>query len=261
MHRKSSLASTLALVVAALASLAAQAESIRGPATVVPAAPQAFDTVSLRIPVDSCSFDRYGVVVSKAASAIRVRLDENIACSPPGMTIPHDIRLGAYPPGSYDVELVAVDNTLNGPVQRVVQLLQFTVAARTQVRFPRYNPLADYTGMWWTPQESGWGLSLHQSGVDTLFGTLFVYDAQNRAQWFTMQPGMWTTATRWEGPLYRTTGPHFATQPFNPAQVQVQAVGTAVLEFETQAGGGTTARLTYTVDGVATVKTISRMAL
>lgn len=261
MHRKSLLASTLALVVAALASLAAQAESVRGAATIVPAAPQAFDTVSLRVPVDSCSFDRYGVVVSRVGSAIRVLLNENVACSPPGLTIPFDIRLGAYPQGTYDVEAVTFDNTLNGPVQRVLQTLQFTVAARVPVRLPRYNPLADYTGMWWTPQESGWGLSIHQSGADTLFGTLFVYDAQNRAQWFTMQPGMWTTATRWEGPLYRTTGPHFAAQPFNPAQVQVQAVGTAVLEFETQAGGGTTARLTYTVDGVATVKTISRMGL
>lgn len=261
MHRQSLLATTLGLAVAALASLAAQAESVRGPATVVPAAPLAFDTVSVRIPVDSCAFMPERVVVSKVGNAIQVLLDENSACSPPGPTIAQDIRIGAYPPGTYDVEAVVINNTLNGPVQTVFQRLQFTVGARVPVRFPRYNPLADYTGMWWTSTESGWGLSIHQSGVDTLFGTLFVYDAQNRAQWFTMQPGSWTTTTRWEGPLYRTTGPHFAAQPFNPAQVQVQAVGTAILQFETQPGGGLTARLTYTVDGVVTVKTISRMAL
>lgn len=261
MHRQSLLATTFVLAVGALASLAAQAESVRGPATIVPAAPQAFDTVSLRIPVDSCAFDPFEVVVSRGGSAIRVLLNENSACSPPGPTISQDIRLGDYPPGTYEVEAVALNNTLGGPVQTVFQRLQFTVTARVPVRAPRYNPLADYSGMWWTPQESGWGLSLHQSGVDTLFGALFVYDAQNRAQWFTLQPGSWTTAMRWEGPLYRTTGPHFATQPFNPAQVQVQQVGTAILQFETQAGGSTTARLTYTVDGVVTVKTISRMPL
>jgi len=261
MHLAKSLANLLAVVGAVLAPSAAEAQSFKGPATIVPAAPQAFDTVSLRIPVDSCAFDRYGVVVAKAGSAIQVQLEENIACSPPGPTVAHDLRLGAYPPGTYDVEAVGNYNTVNGRTQQVLQRLQFTVLPRAQVRFPRYNPLADYTGMWWTPQESGWGLSIHQASVDTLFGTLFVYDAQGRAQWFTMQPGSWTSVTRWEGPLYRTTGPHFATQPFNPAQVQVQAVGTAVLEFETVPGGGTTARFTYTVDGVTVVKTISRTAL
>lgn len=261
MHLAKSLATTLAVAGAVLAPAAAEAESVRGPATIVPAAPQAFDTVSLRIPVDSCAFFAERLVVTKVGNAIQVQIDENIACSPPGPVKDVDVRLGAYPPGTYEVEAIGLYNTPNGRVQQVLQRLQFTVPPRVQVRFPRYNPLAGYVGMWWNPQESGWGLSIDQGSVDTLFGTLFVYDAQGRAQWFTMQPGSWTGVTRWEGPLYRTTGPHFATQPFNPAQVLVQAVGTAVLEFETVPGGGTTARFTYTVDGVTTVKTITRMGL
>ena len=40
----------------------------------------------------------------------------------------------------------------------------------------------------------------------------------------------------------------------------MQAAGSAVLEFTTAPSMTTTARFTYTVDGVTTVKTITRMA-
>jgi hypothetical protein len=254
---------SLILLAAVLAQPVAQAESIKGPAVVVPASPLPFEVVNLRLAVDSCAFTPSRVLVKTVANVIQVHVDENVACSPPGALIEVDVRLGAYPEGTYNVELVGLFNTLSGRVQSVLDRTQFAVNPRTEILTgaPRPFPLADYTGLWWNEQESGWGLSISQSARHTLFGALFIYDAQNRAQWFTIQPGAWTSSTRWEGPLYRTTGPYFAGPSYDPRQVQVQPAGSAVLEFNTGPAGTTTARFTYTVDGVTKVKTMTRMGL
>ena len=34
----------------------------------------------------------------------------------------------------------------------------------------------NYTGMWWNPDESGWGINVVHQG-DIVFATLFTYDA------------------------------------------------------------------------------------
>ena len=262
MHPAKSLATALALAGAVLAQSVAEATSIKGPSVVVPASPLLFEVVNLRLTVDSCAFSPPDVDVITVANAIQVQVNETAACSPPGPPMDVDVRLGSYPAGTYSVELVSVSRTLSGFDHFVRERLQFTVQQRPDGpnRGARRFPLADYTGLWWNPQESGWGLSIHQSARDTLFGALFVYDAQNRAQWFTIQPGGWTTSRRWEGPLYRTTGPYFAGLIYDPSLVRLQAAGSAVLEFATAPAAATTARFTYTVDGVTTVKTITRMA-
>ena len=264
MYPATSVATTLALAGALLAQSAAEASSIAGASVVVPPAPMPFEVVNLRLRVDSCAFDPPNVDVKTVANVIQVQVNETTDCSPPGPPMDADVRLGAYPAGTYNVELVSISRTLTGPVPFVRERLQFTVAERlpAPIRSALRFPLADYTGMWWNDVESGWGLSIQQSARDKLFGALFVYDAQGRAQWFTLQPGGWTSSRRWEGPLYRTTGPYFAASSFNPSQVLAQAVGSAVLEFSTAPppSGYTTARFTYTVDGVTTVKTITRMA-
>jgi hypothetical protein len=261
MHPAKSLAIMLALAGAVLAQPVAEASSVVGPSVVVPASPLLFEGVSLRLTVDSCAFSPSDVDVATVANAIQVQVNETSACSPPGLPIQVDVRLGSYPPGTYAVELVSILRTLTGFDSSVRERLQFTVNPRPDGpnRSARRFPLADYTGLWWNPQESGWGLSINQSARDALSGALFVYDAQNRAQWFTLQAGGWTSSKRWEGSLYRTTGPYFASPTYDPRLVQVQAAGTAVLEFDTAPAGATTARFTYTVDGLTTVKTITRM--
>ena len=262
MHPAKSLATSLALVGAVLAQSVAEA-TISGPSVVVPTSPLPFEVVNLRITVDSCAFSPPHVDVVTVVNSIQVQVHEVSACSPPGPPVDVDVRLGSYPAGTYSVELVSVYRSLSGPEPFVRERLQFTVHPRPEVpnRWALKFPLADYTGLWWNDLESGWGLSIHQSARDKLVGALYVYDAQNRAQWFTIQPGGWTSSRRWEGPLYRTTGPYFAGPNYDPSLVGVQAAGSAVLEFATAPppSGYTTARFTYTVDGVTTVKTISRM--
>ena len=42
---------------------------------------------------------------------------------------------------------------------------------------------ADYSDMWWNPNESGWGANMIQQ-EDVIFVTFFVYDSTGKPTWF-----------------------------------------------------------------------------
>ena len=111
----------------------------------------------------------------------------------------------------------------------------------------------NYQGLWWNPSESGWGLSIaHQGGV--LFATWFTYDLDGSPLWLVMSHGASTDAGTYSGTLYRTTGPWFAANFWNPAAVNRAAVGSARLSFTGPEHG----TFTYTYGGVTRSKDITR---
>src|SRR5438034_7476458 len=83
----------------------------------------------------------------------------------------------------------------------------------------------DPTGLWWVPQESGWGMSLVQQ-QDTIVAVVFVYDEAERPTWYVAtarDTGMHLDPTGDElfaGTLYRTSGPWFGGG-FDPHAVGV----------------------------------------
>ena len=111
------------------------------------------------------------------------------------------------------------------------------------------------TDMWFDPAESGWGLNLIHQG-DTLFGTLFVYDAAGQPKWFVASslrggggpggPGVYT------GGLAECAGPGF-TGPFDASGVSCNDVGTMRVEV-----GDANAMVDYTVGAVRVVKQVQR---
>ena len=116
---------------------------------------------------------------------------------------------------------------------------------------------SNVTDHWWSPSESGWGLSVTQQD-DVAFVVLFVYGPDGRPVWlhgvgtrygYDMErnPGF-------AGPLYRTTGPWFGG-PFDAGTVQAAPVGTVTFE----AHGSDRASIEYTVDGITTTKTVQRL--
>lgn len=115
-------------------------------------------------------------------------------------------------------------------------------------------PAFDYTDLWWNASESGWGLNLIQHPSNVIFGVMYTYEAPNRATWFVMPGGSWSTSTVYTGAFYRVAGPSFTNPSFNPAQVRVGQVGLVRLTF-TDRNNGTFA---FTVDGVSVTKTITR---
>jgi hypothetical protein len=116
------------------------------------------------------------------------------------------------------------------------------------------------TGMWFAPDESGWGVNIIEQG-DTIFATLFVYDAQGRPRWYVAsqlgQSGNTAEGTAINsGALYEATGPSFGAPAFDPSAVFRRQVGT--MSFQVRSPGS--ALLTYAIDGVQVAKSVTQFA-
>jgi lysyl endopeptidase len=108
----------------------------------------------------------------------------------------------------------------------------------------------NYQDLWFNPNETGWGVNLAHQG-NTLFATLFIYDAGGRPLWLVMSNGA-RTSTGFSGPLYRTLGPVFNASPW------VAAGTTQVGTLTFVPANGNSATLTYTFNGVTVSKQIQR---
>ncbi|MGZ5571441.1 MAG: YncE family protein [Usitatibacter sp.] len=115
----------------------------------------------------------------------------------------------------------------------------------------------DFSELWWTPSEPGWGLAItHQAG--TMFLAWFVYDDDGKPAWYVASNCTVNVVDNaCSGTLYGTSGPPgpSATSSFDPTRVKTTAVGTVNLSFT----NNNTALLTYIVNGVPGFKSISRM--
>jgi hypothetical protein len=114
---------------------------------------------------------------------------------------------------------------------------------------------ADQSDLWYILAESGWGMQLVQRGT-IIFATLFVYGPSGTPTWYVATMD-YTTNLTWTGDLYATTGPYFATVPFNPANVIPTKVGTMTWAPQNVANG----TLTYVVNGTTVVKNVTRETL
>jgi len=135
--------------------------------------------------------------------------------------------------------------------KRMVALISLMTVALTA----RAGATTSYTDVYYVPAESGWGVFVVQT--DTFqFMSFFIYDSTGKPVWYTATLTDDGTGN-YSGALYSTTGTYFA-QPWNPAQLHVDQVGTAkfapINNYQ--------ATLTYTVNGVGTVtKTVQRQTL
>jgi hypothetical protein len=138
------------------------------------------------------------------------------------------------------------------------RLLEFTVNARPDPPFTN-RPFTDYSGHWWSPDESGWGLSIHQSASDQMMVVWYVYDGQGDPIWYVAPGGTWKGRhgnPYWEGTVYRTKVPP-SLPVFDPSRVERTAVGKVGLEF--LGPGPERALLEYEIDGSSYVELIYKM--
>jgi hypothetical protein len=90
---------------------------------------------------------------------------------------------------------------------------------------------------------------------NTIFATLFTYDASGKELWLVMSAGIKQADGSYLGDLYRTSGPAFNAQPFAPiTSANITKVGTMQFLFSNGAIG----TLNYSVNGVSVSKTITR---
>jgi len=112
----------------------------------------------------------------------------------------------------------------------------------------------NYTDLWWGGDaQSGWGLNVNHQG-NIVFATLFTYDQSGAPMWLVLANGALQADGSFTGDLFRTTGSPFNAVPWNPANDTATKVGTMTLKFATNSTG----TLSYTVNGTAVTKQISR---
>lgn len=112
----------------------------------------------------------------------------------------------------------------------------------------------NYLGLWWNPNESGWGMSAIQHG-SMIFNTIYTYGQTGMPTWYVMSSCP-RTGTSCTGEIYQVTGGTSPTQPWNGAGKVVSSVGSGTLTFS-DANTGTFA---YTINKVAGSKSITRQA-
>lgn len=175
---------------------------------------------------------------------------------PPRTFFSNISRGGSYlppPDGSYWLNLVLEEyNPSACPTNTDGYCLADTFISFSQVRWGSALPSFNYSDLWWTSTESGWGISLLQHPSNIIFAAWFTYDDSGLPKWY-VAPDCQLVGDFCYGTLYQTTGSPFS-QPFNPAAVTVQPVGTLSLSFTSYG----TAVMTYTVRGVIATKQITR---
>ena len=163
--------------------------------------------------------------------------------------------------GNMSVTFNAQDSALlvytvnNAPVTKTIQRQVFGSRAAICVQSTGSRAgSTNYQDLWWIPSESGWGVNVtHQD--NTLFATLFTYDATGRGLWLVMSNGVRQADGSYTGTLFQTTGPAFNANPFTPiGPANITVVGNMTFRF-TDGENGT---LTYTVNNVPVTKQIVR---
>ncbi len=128
--------------------------------------------------------------------------------------------------------------------------LEAIVSALAPATAPTSSP--NYTGMWWNPSESGWGINVNHQG-DVVFATLFTYDQAGVPLWLLMSGPVQADGKTFTGTLYRTRGPAFNAEPFAPlTAANLTNVGTMSITFSSVSSGS----ISYTYQGVAVAKAI-----
>jgi hypothetical protein len=148
--------------------------------------------------------------------------------------------------------------TVNGVSQvKSIALQQFGTAV--PVCNWNIQPLVaatNYQDIWWNApanSEPGWGLNIAHQG-DTLFATWFTFGLDGKPLWLAVSATK-TADKAYAGTLFKAvSGPPFNAVPFDPALVKGTAVGPATLTFTDGINGS----FSYTVDGIAQTKPITR---
>ena len=161
------------------------------------------------------------------------------------------MRLGFF--GTNNATLIYSVNGMQVTKQITKQEFGTVVPNCTWSAFDR-SFSANFQDLWFTPSEPGWGVNIAHQG-NTLFATLFTYDANGQGVWLVMSNGV-QTGTGFTGPLYRTSGPAFDASPWTPATPT--QVGTMTFTPPSLDEGGTEATLTYTFNGASVTKRIQR---
>jgi lysyl endopeptidase len=119
---------------------------------------------------------------------------------------------------------------------------------------PASAQVPDYTGAWYYPSESGWGVSIVRGASGNLGVVMYHFNQARQPIWYIVLNGSFN-ANVYSGTLYQYSGP-WVGEPYHPALVSSMPVGTASISFTSSSA----ATLTYDINGAGSAtKSISRL--
>jgi hypothetical protein len=232
---------------------------------VFPSKPTSADNLKLSVVDRTCAgalrytANPYRVTMSQ--NNITVNLNERVngivGVCPPGPR--EEIDLGRLPAGNYTLTVTETSSFGSGGILTISNV-PFTVTDARATKAAPYVRL-DYSGAWWDPNDSGWGLFIWQDARganDSLLAAWFSYTPDGKPMWYTFQPKWQTSSATAEAALLQASRPPGATSP-PPGTTSSVTVGTASLDF-TNLGTADEGKLTYTFNnGTKLVRTIQRL--
>ena len=126
-----------------------------------------------------------------------------------------EIDLGRLPAGNYTL---TVNNAAVGtfPGTVAVSNFPFTVKDARALKSAPYVRL-DYSGHWWDPNDSGWGLFIWHDARDNVLAAWFGYGTDGKPIWYVFQPTWQTFAATSSAPISQTSRmPGPTSPPPNP---------------------------------------------
>lgn len=112
-------------------------------------------------------------------------------------------------------------------IRRFLAAVVFAVASPA---LAQAVPATNYTDLWYSPSESGWGLAITQHGAPQhqMYAVWYTYDPREqdasgnyKPLWIVMSGGTWTSPTSITGPVYVLNGVPFFQPGSNRMQDQV----------------------------------------
>jgi hypothetical protein len=158
-----------------------------------------------------------------------------------------EVDLGRLPAGNYTMTLV--DPTPSSGKQ-LFSNVGFTVS---DARIKKVSPYVrlDYSGHWWDPNDSGWGLFIWQDASDNVLAAWFTYSADGKPVWWVFQPTWLGDFLTNDADLIQTSRLPGSTSP-PPNPTSLTKVGTAKLRFG-RLDTSETGTITYTIGNGSTI--------
>ena len=224
-----------------------------GTSTLLPVNPTSADNLKLSMADRTCGgFTPYlanPYRVSMSQNNVTVTLGEKKnSLIPLCLSAPREeIDLGRLPAGNYTLSVINPAFG-NAPEAFVISSIPFTVTDARATKVAPYVRL-DYSGHWWDPNDSGWGLFIWHDARDNVLAAWFTYTPDGKPMWYVFQPTWTTSSATVTTPLLQTSRLPGPTSP-PPAPTSYATVGSASLDF-TNFGTADEGKITYTFTGGA----------
>lgn len=210
-----------------------------GNAVMIPAKPTSFDNIKLSLPGRTCGgrtpyrFAPYGLIKmdkNDLTVSIGIPADDPTPSLPCPLTERDEIDIGVLPAGNYTLTVLTTialgeSALLPGSPSKV----PFTVSdSRAQKAAPFV--LLNYSGLWWDPNDPGWGLFIWQDKNDNMLAAWFTFSPDGKQIWNVFQPKWDTYYTTFDADLLQAKRMPGMTSPPSTAGSNT-VIGKARLEF------------------------------